>query len=81
MGISLEELGVVMKHLVGIFSHILRQLQLHGVKSIDEESKKYLYIELDSREKKQHMGQEETNKKRDKKITTTTKKRRDPNRH
>jgi hypothetical protein len=38
------------------------------VKSIDEVSKKALYIELDSRKGQQHMGQEETNKKRDKKM-------------
>jgi hypothetical protein len=49
LGISLEESGVVMKYLGGLFSHIQRQLQLHGVKSIDEVSKKALYIELDSK--------------------------------
>jgi hypothetical protein len=81
LGISLEEPGVVMKYLGGLFIHIRRQLQLHGVKIIDEASKKALYIELDSRKRQQHMGQEETNKKRDKKIATTTEKRRDPNRH
>jgi len=37
-----------MKYLGGLFSHIRRQLQLHGVKSIDEASKKAFYIELDS---------------------------------
>jgi hypothetical protein len=36
LGISLEEPRVVMKYLGGIFIHIQRQLQLHGVKIIDE---------------------------------------------
>jgi hypothetical protein len=49
LGISLEEPGVVVKYLGGLFIHIRRQLQLHGVKIIDEASKKHLYIELDSK--------------------------------
>jgi hypothetical protein len=77
----LEEPRVVMKYLGGIFNHIRRQLQLNGVKSIDEARKKDLYIELDSRKRQQHMGQEETNKKRDKKISATIEKMRDPNKH
>jgi hypothetical protein len=81
LGISLEEPGVVMKYLGGLFSHIRRQLQLHGVKSIDEASKKALYIELDSKKGEHHMGQEETSKRRDKKMTATTEKWKDLNRH
>jgi hypothetical protein len=65
---------VVVKYLGGIFIHIQRQLHLHGVKNIDEARKKDLYIELDSKKGKQHMGQEETNKKRDKKMVPHTKK-------
>jgi hypothetical protein len=36
-----------MKYIGGIFSHIRRQLQLHGVKMIDETSKKDVYIGLE----------------------------------
>ena len=44
MGIYFEEQRVVVKYLGGLFGHILRQLQLLSVKSIDEESRKALYI-------------------------------------
>jgi len=49
LGISLEELGVVVKYLGGLFNHIQRQSQLLSVKSIDEARKISLYIELDSK--------------------------------
>jgi hypothetical protein len=42
------------------------------VKSIDEASKKALYIELDFKKGQQQKGQEETNKNKGKKIATTT---------
>lgn len=50
IGISLEEPWVVVKYLGGLFNHIQTQLKLLTVKSIDEVSKKSLYIELDSKE-------------------------------
>jgi hypothetical protein len=50
------------------------------VKSIDEASKKSLYIELDFKKGKQQKGQEETKDKR-KKIVATTQKGKYPNRH
>jgi len=77
----LEYLRVVTKYLGGLFIHILRHLQLHGVKRIDEVSRKDLYIELDSRKLKYNMGQEETNKKIDKKMAAIAEKMRDPNRN
>jgi hypothetical protein len=81
LGISLEEPGVVVKYLGGLFDHIQRQLQFHGVKSIHEASKKALYLELDSKKGQPHMSQEETNKKRDEKMVAITEKRRDPIKH
>jgi hypothetical protein len=43
LGISLEEPRVVMKYLGGIFIHIQRQLQLHGVKIIDDKKEGSLH--------------------------------------
>jgi hypothetical protein len=77
LGISLEEPRVVMKYLGRIFIHIQRWLHLHGVKIINHA----LYIDLDSRKSKHHMGQKQADKKRDKNIATTTKKIRDHDRH
>jgi hypothetical protein len=45
------------------------------VKSIDQVSKKALYIQLDSKKGQWKKGQEETNKKKLKKIVTTAKNR------
>lgn len=50
MGISLEEVGLVLKYIGGLFSHIQRQLLLLSVKSNDEVSYNFFYIMMGPKE-------------------------------